>query len=149
MELRGLRRFAVATGAALLVTAMSGTTAATADSAETICGPEVDLGSVVYQTCSDVLAGEGPGYGTMSYMYARNRGLAATDVDITLQHWDYGTSTWVTDSSGTRTIGPGSETRYFSPSTLWSCGQDARERTSATSTVGTGAWSEAVTPAPC
>ncbi|WUH98475.1 hypothetical protein OHR68_33995 [Spirillospora sp. NBC_00431] len=149
MELRGFHRLAVATGAAVLVTAMSGTAVATARTTETVCGPEVELGSVVYQTCSDVLAGDPPGYGTMSFMLARNRGIASTDVNVTIQHWDYATSTWVTDSTGTETIGPGSETRYFSPSSLWACGQDARERTNATSTVGTGDWSEVVTPAAC
>ncbi|MFI0486233.1 hypothetical protein [Actinomadura sp. 9N215] len=149
MELRGSHRLAVATGAAVLVTVMSGSAVAAARTTETVCGPEVELGSIVYQTCSDVLAGDPPGYGTMPFMFARNRGLASTDVSLTLQYWNYATSSWETDSTGSRTIAPGSETRYFAPSHSWACGQDARERTQATTTVGTGDWSEAVTPAAC
>ena len=68
---------------------------------------------------------------------------------MTLQRWNYTTSSWETDSTGPRTIGALSGTRYFSPSHDWLCGQDALERVQATSPVGTGDWSEVVTPAAC
>jgi hypothetical protein len=136
-------------GAAVLATAVSGTGVAAARTTDTICGPEVELGSIVYKTCSDVLASPTTVYGTQQYMEAWNRGFGPADLTITLQHYDYATSTWVTDSTGSRTIPADTTTRYFSPSTLWPCGTDAKERTRGENTVGVGDWSEVVSPAPC
>ncbi|QXJ22239.1 hypothetical protein AGRA3207_003209 [Actinomadura graeca] len=150
MQLRGTHRLAALAGAAALVlTTMSGPASASARTTETLCGPEVELSAVVYQACSDVLSVEETQYGTMPYLYAKNRGIGSVSITVTIEHWNYATSAWVTDSTGPRTIGASSDTRYFGPSHLWSCGQNARERARATSTVGTGAWSEVVTPAPC
>lgn len=52
-----------------------------------------------------------------------------------------------TDSTGAKTIAAGSGTRFFDLPNTWACGQDACERVQLTSPVGTGDWSEVVTPA--
>ncbi|WP_067452083.1 hypothetical protein [Actinomadura macra] len=149
MKPRKSHRLAVMAGAAMLATAISGAPAASARTTETGCGPEVELGSVVYQACSDILVVGSVDYGTEPFMYARNRGITSVVVTVELQRWNYTTSSWETDSTGPRTIAASGDTRYFSPAHTWSCGQDARERVRATTSVGTGDWAEVVTPAPC
>ncbi len=149
MKSMGSYRLALVTGAAVLVTAVSGIPVAAAQQAEDGCGPEVELGAIVYKGCSDLLLSNGTQYGTQSFLYARNRGFGSVTVTATLERWNYTTSSWEPDTSGTKTIAAGGDTRFFSPSNGWPCGQDARERVRATTTVGTGAWSEVVTPAAC
>ncbi|QXJ24996.1 hypothetical protein AGRA3207_006427 [Actinomadura graeca] len=149
MKLRGSRRLAVIAGTAVLATALGGAPVASADPAEDGCGPEVELGSVLYKGCSDALLVDNGQYGTMALLYAQNRGIAEVQVSVRIERWNYTTSAWEFDSGGSKPIAAGGDTRYFSPSNIWSCGQDARERVRATTAVGTGDWSEVVTPAPC
>lgn len=149
MKLRMSRRLAVVTGAAVLGTAMSGTGVATARTLDTFCGPEIDLGAVVYQTCSEDVGSWSQGYGTQPYIYAKNRGIVSADVSITIQRWNYATSSWNTTATGTHTIGPGGDTYLFSTNLEWSCGQDSHERGQLTNSGITGDWSEAVVPAVC
>ncbi|GAA4239944.1 hypothetical protein GCM10022254_62780 [Actinomadura meridiana] len=149
MNLRRSHRLAAVMGAAVVVTAMTGTGIASARTTDTLCGPEVELGSVVYKTCSDALSSPTTQYGTQQFIEALNRGFGPTDITVTLQHWDAATSAWVTDATGARTLAPGASTRYFNGPNFWPCGQDAQERTRAENTVGVGDWSEVTSPAPC
>ncbi|RFS87350.1 hypothetical protein D0T12_03715 [Actinomadura spongiicola] len=137
------------TGAAVLVTAMSGAGIASARTTDTVCGPEHSLGSVVYKNCSVVLGSWDPEYGTMPFLELKNLGIAETTVTVTHERWNYTTNSWEYSSGGSKTIFPFFETQYYSLSHGWSCGQDAKERARITSTVGTGDWSEAVTTSPC
>ncbi|GAA4230010.1 hypothetical protein GCM10022254_23780 [Actinomadura meridiana] len=149
MKLRMSHRLAVATGAAVLATGLSGTGVAMARTTDPACGPEIDLGAVVYQTCSEVVGSWSTGYGTQPYIYALNRGIVSADVSITIQRWNYATSSWVTTATGTKTIGSGGNTHFFSTNLDWSCGQDSLERGQATTGGVTGAWSEVTIPAEC
>ncbi|TMR07356.1 hypothetical protein ETD83_01005 [Actinomadura soli] len=128
---------------------MSGTVGAAAESTETVCGTEVELGSLVYQMCSDVVHVGETSYGTQPFMEARNRGISSVDLSLTLQHWDPAASGWATDSNGSRTLEAGSSTRYFGPPSFWPCGLNAQERGQATTTVGTGDWADVITPPAC
>ncbi|RKS73350.1 hypothetical protein BZB76_4040 [Actinomadura pelletieri DSM 43383] len=149
MGLRGFRHLAAVTGAAVLVTALGGTGVASARTSEIVCGPEVDLGPVVYQTCSEVVGSWSTGYGTQPFIYAQNRGIVGTDVSITIQRWNYSTSTWETTATGSKTLGAGGNSHFFSTNLEWACGDDARERGRVSSEGDTGDWSEVLIPAEC
>ncbi|MFI0366930.1 hypothetical protein ACH35V_03570 [Actinomadura sp. 1N219] len=147
--LPGSRRLAVITGAAVLATAFSGAATASARTTETVCGAEVENGSVVYQMCSDVVYVGETIYTTQPFLEARNRGISYVDVEFTLQHWDPAASGWASDGGGSKTLQSGASTRWFAGPTFWPCGADAPERGQVDTSAGTGDWADVVTPAAC
>ncbi|MFI0405788.1 hypothetical protein [Actinomadura sp. 3N508] len=149
--LPGARRLAVITGAAVLATALSGAATASAqDDPVTVCGPEVELGAVVYKMCSDVVHVGETTYTTQPFLEARNRGLLPVDADFIVQHWDPAASGWATDGGGPKTIGSGSTTHWFGGPNHWTCGIDAPERGRlSTDDLGDGDWADVLTPAAC
>ncbi|TDB80553.1 hypothetical protein E1264_33960 [Actinomadura sp. KC216] len=148
--LPGSRRLAVITGAAVLATALSGAATASAQDPETVCGPEAELGAVVYQVCSDVVHVGETTYTTQPFLEARNRGISEVELDFIVQHWDPAASGWATDGSGSKTLHSGNTTRWFGGPNFWPCGTDAPERGRVSmDDLGDGDWADVVTPAAC
>ncbi len=145
MKLRGARRAAVVTGAAVLATAMSGAVTASARTPESVCSAEIYAGAISYKLCSNTYYIGSTEYGTEPFAAITNHGIVSANVTVTHQLWNYSTNAWETDSSGGKLVGAGSSTQYYSPSRLWPCGTDAPERVQ----VDSGAWAELTTLAEC